>query len=157
MRHADLIAVLGAAVLCLSACTGEPDGEGSGEEMAAEVDEVPEPVASPVDNTPADTVPAAIRGEWGINAGDCFGDRGAAKGLMTVGANSLRFYEAVATLGVIEVRDADHIRADYLFEGEGETWTQGVDLSLGDDRSVLVRRDFGPDALPEPLEYERCD
>jgi hypothetical protein len=31
-----------------------------------------------------------------------------------------------------------------------------VQLGLSADGKTLVRRDFGPDAMPEPLTYQRC-
>ena len=82
--------------------------------------------------------------------------RGDAKGNMIIGADQLKFYESVAKLGKIEKVAADAMQAQFAFSGEGQTWQQGMELTLSADGMSLVRRDFGPDAMPEPLTYQRC-
>ena len=48
------------------------------------------------------------------------------------------------------------IRADFDFTGEGMTWEREMQLDLEQNGTVLVRREFGDDALPEPLRYTKC-
>ena len=120
---------------------------------------LPEPVPTPeqpLDTAAANEIPSAIQGMWGMTEADCDRSRGDSKGNLRVGANKLEFYESVARLGKIQERDASRIRATYTFEGEGQTWSMDVVLDAQDDGERLVRRDYGPDALPGPLQYRRC-
>ena len=148
-----------ATALGLSACS-KPESEPAAESGAeATASPVPAATASPsASATPvaANAIPEGMHGAWGINAADCDTSRGDAKGNMVVSANSLKFYESVAKLGAIETVTAQMVRAQYDFSGEGQTWQQGVQLGLSADGKTLVRRDFGPDAMPEPLTYQRC-
>ena len=104
-----------------------------------------------------DEIPAAMRGRWGLVAADCTGDPAIAKGLMVIGEDSLRFYESMAKLGAIDALDSSHIKAVFDFSGEGETWTQKVDLVLQPGGSTLIRQDSGPDAMPDRLVYSKCE
>jgi hypothetical protein len=115
----------------------------------------PEPAVSaqPVEAT---TIPEPVRGRWGMNAADCDASRSDAKGSMMVGADSLKFYESVAKLNRINSISDKGIGAVYDFTGEGQQWQFTVELTLSPDGKVLTRKDSGPDALPEPLTYQRC-
>lgn len=87
---------------------------------------------------------------------DCTSTRGDAKGLLTITAKDVRFYESVAELGEVKEQDANRIRAGFTFTGEGQTWKQDMVLDAQGDGNTLIRRDYGPDAIPGPLEYKRC-
>ncbi|MDE8653273.1 hypothetical protein [Novosphingobium album (ex Liu et al. 2023)] len=163
MRTIALFAVT-AVALALGACSKEPAGpEGQASETPAEAASeapLPEDTASEAVSEPepvaAKAIPQAIRGRWGLVAADCTSTMGDAKGLLTIGASELRFYESVATLGKIQEADAERIRASYTFSGEGQTWTQDVVLGVQDQGKTLIRRDYGPDAMPGALTYTRC-
>lgn len=153
-----------ALVLFASACAPEPTEP---PEDAA-IDEVTaEPTSSPAPGPMSseafkpkmaeDEIPASMRGRWGLVAADCTGDPAIAKGLMVVGEDSLKFYESMAKLSAIDALDASRIKAAYEFSGEGETWTQTVDLVLQPGGSTLIRQDSGPDAMPDRLVYSQCE
>lgn len=104
-----------------------------------------------------DTIPEALRGKWGINLADCDASRSDAKGFLEIGADSLRFYESVATLNRINSLSDKGIGAVYDFTGEGQEWQLTVELTLSSDGKTLTRKDSGSDALPDPLTYTRCE
>ena len=114
-----------------------------------------EPTAT---ETPAtlSEIPAPIRGRWGLVPKDCTSTLGDAKGLLTVSAGQLKFYEAVAKLRKVKEAQDDRISGTFVFSGEGQTWTLDVVLDVQDGGKTLVRRDYGKDALPGPLKYTRC-
>ncbi len=162
-RHFLLVAVLvmAATASCKKSeepsavVTGQPDDIASAPAATA----LPEPLptaTAPVDTASAGEIPSAIQGMWGMNEADCDRSRGDAKGNLRIGPKKLEFYESVATLGKIQERDANHIRATYGFEGEGQTWGMDVVLEVKDGGKRLVRRDYGADAIPGPLQYLRC-
>ena len=97
-----------------------------------------------------------MQGRWGLVAADCEPDHADAKGLLTITADKLRFYESVGTLGDIREGAENRIRASFDFEGEGMEWQRDMTLELQDGGSALVRREFGAEAATEPLRYSRC-
>ena len=101
-------------------------------------------------------IPAKLHGQWGLVPGDCTSTRGDAKGLLTVSATSLGFYESRGTLSMIGDRSDTHIRASFAFSGEGMLWNRDEELDLQDDGKTLIRREYGEDAAPGPFKYTRC-
>ena len=146
------------ALLALAACDR---GTPSADEGAAPADPAteshspaPEPTAM---ETPAPAeIPPALRGRWGLVPGDCTSNRGDAKGLLTVSADKLEFYESVGTLDAIKESTPTRIRASFNFEGEGMTWQREIVLDVQESGAALIRRDYGDDAAPGPLRYARC-
>lgn len=102
------------------------------------------------------TIPTAVRGRWGLVAADCTSTKGDAKGLLTIDATNLRFYESHGALARIRERDASRIVADYKFSGEGEEWDRLMVLDSQEGGKALIRRDYGEGAAPEPMRYTRC-
>lgn len=153
MNKASLIAAAALAV-AVAACSKEPaaeqskQGEAGGSVSAEEIS--PKPAAE------ENAIPEMLRGRWGLVPADCTSTRGDAKGLLTITADKLEFYESVATLGPIREVDADSIGASFDFTGEGETWIQEVALSTPDGGKTLVREDMGPRAQPGPFTYTKC-
>ncbi|MBB4860440.1 hypothetical protein HNO88_003783 [Novosphingobium chloroacetimidivorans] len=123
---------------------------------ATEASAEPSPTPSASATTAVNEIPRAIRGRWGLVPKDCTSKLGDAKGLLTVSANQLKFYEAVAKLGKVKDAQADSLRATYAFSGEGQAWTLDVALDVQNGGKTLIRRDTGKDALPGPLKYTRC-
>lgn len=126
-------------------------------------DDTAAPATGPAEATPIATatpapteIPAAIQGRWGLAAADCEPGRDDAKGLLTIDASTLRFYESVGTLDEIDQASESGIRADFAFTGEGQEWDREMQLGLEQGGTVLVRREFGADAMPEPLRYTKC-
>jgi hypothetical protein len=151
------------ALLALAACdSGTQGADVTAEEAAAKGDLAANssvaPVASASPVAAATEIPAAIRGRWGLVAADCEPGRDDAKGLLTVTADKLEFYESVGTLREIEEASATRIRASFDFEGEGMTWQRDGLLEVQDGGDTLVRRESGGiDAAPGPFRYTKCN
>lgn len=151
-----------AAALLLSACgSSEPGGNDSEDAATAtpveqtpenlQVDPVnrvvpldpPGNVAAPAvvpgaTPSPVAAIPPAFRGRWGMVVADCDATRDDAKGLMTVGADSLRFWEARATLADARLQGPTVLSATLSFTGEGQAWREPTRLTLQDDGRTLV-------------------
>ena len=97
------------------------------------------------------TIPARLRGRWGLSPEDCTSTRGDAKGLLVIGDRELRFFESTSIpAGNVEASD-DHFSADFAFSGEGMNWTKFQSLELQDGK--LVRTESTPMAS---YTYARC-
>ena len=103
------------------------------------------------DAAPAATIPAALHGRWGLTPADCTSTRGDAKGLLTVTAGELRFYESRAVPGANTVASPDSISGDFAFTGEGQSWTKYLVLQL--QKQELVRTESNPTAS---FTYAKC-
>ena len=153
------------AVMALAACSGgeEPQGDVASSAAATvapteDAGALESPVSTSEESAAAaaDTIPSVLRGRWGLVPADCTSTKGDAKGLLTVGAEQLKFYESVAELGAVKAHDADMVTGAFQFTGEGQTWILDVTLATPDGGKTLVRKDTGPDAAPEPLTYTKC-
>lgn len=148
--------VVSMLALGLAACSKEP---ASPTEQSTETT-VPEASATaPAANEPTavpTAIPAVLQGRWGIVDADCTSTKGDAKGLLTIDADSLTFYESAATLGTIRSGSSTALKADFAFTGEGQSWNLDVALSSPDDGKTLIRKDTGPDAAPGTLTYKKC-
>lgn len=154
------------ASLALAACGGPADDAAPVADetsMSAEPGAMPAPTGDEPAPAPTATetggtasVPAAIRGRWGLVPADCTSTRGDAKGLIEVTGQQIRFYESVATLGTVEARSPESIRADWSFTGEGSTWTRDLSLTVQNGGDKLERREYGEDAMEGVLTYTRC-
>lgn len=166
MRNLILIGLIAA----LAGCGSEPSRNASlGNEAIdqaatpGDMDTGPAPVEQqPEANTTqpeptADVIPAALRGRWGLVPADCTSTRGDAKGLLAISDTQLSFYESRGTLRDLVESDSSRIVADFDFMGEGQTWQRRMVLDAQDGGDTLVRRDYGEDAMPGALRYQRCD
>lgn len=159
-----LVCVAGAALATAACSKGEapdaPATESATGAASADASASPAPEADTsseaADTAAGDAIPSPVQGTWGINEADCDTSRGDAKGNLKVLPKRLEFYESVAYLVSVKERDTSRIRATFTFEGEGQTWTQDVVLDAQNGGQTLIRRDYGPDALPGPLKYKRC-
>ena len=113
---------------------------------------IPAPEVSPTDLT----IPAALQGRWGLVPADCTSTRGDAKGLLTIGPATLRFYESHARLEAVKEREESRIAARFAFSGEGMEWRRDMVLDAQGGGKVLIRREFGTDAAPGGFRYVRC-
>lgn len=140
------------AVLSLAACSGSDDpGETPTNEATVAVVETPTATS-----TRELQIPAAIRGRWGLVPADCTSTNGDNKGLITIDAETIKFYESRAVLDVVkEVRES-RVVASFNFTGEGQEWKFDEELDLQNDGKELVRTERGEGAMPEPLRYTRC-
>ena len=76
----------------------------------------------PAQPNPGALIPAQYQGRWGLVPGDCTSTRGDAKGLMTVGDTSIRFYGSTATLTAQRPAKASSFSGLFAFRGEGQSW-----------------------------------
>ena len=159
------IGLLLPALLALAACdNGTQGADATAEEAAADGNLAANSSVAPTPSPPADSgtpapteIPAAIRGRWGLVPADCTSTRGDAKGLLTITADKLEFYESVGTLDTIMEAEPTRVRAAFDFEGEGMTWQREVVLDVQDGGATLIRREYGEDAAPGPFRYAKCN
>ncbi len=157
MRHYG-VASLAVLVLTLAACEkkAETPNAPSSEDAVAAATAVPQSPAASARVLPTE-MPEVMRGRWGLVPADCTSTKGDAKGLITIDAGSIRFYESVAKLSKVKDADDDGLIATFAFTGEGQSWTLDMALEVeGDNNEKLERKDTGPDAAPGTLEYTRC-
>lgn len=138
----------------LAACSGEKEtaAPAPGETTVSDIKTEAAAVQSPA----ATTIPAGIHGRWGLVAADCEAGRADAKGLLTIDANSLKFYESVGKLSSVAEAGDGWMRGTFAFTGEGQEWTQDASLEAGEGGKVLVRMEHGANASPTPFKYSRC-
>lgn len=122
-----------------------PDRQGNGAVIPGSA---PSPARSPIANG---RIPAAFQGRWGLVAADCTSTRGDNKGLMTVTADRLTFYESRASVASLATFSPTELRATLAFSGEGQTWKQETPLTLEDNGKALTRVADG-----QTLRYSRC-
>jgi hypothetical protein len=95
-----------------------PPDETSAANGAASADAAP---PSPPDQVNG-VIPAELHGRWGMVAADCTSTRGDNKGLITVTADSIRFYESVARLKEPRAAQGGGFSGLFDFTGEGQNW-----------------------------------
>lgn len=153
-----------ASVATLVACSGQdPVAPEANNIASSEVDVLPpdESAATPTndlengDDEPvvetANSIPASFQGRWGLTPADCTSTRGDNKGLLTIAADRLTFYEARAVPAGSLKQTKDSISGDFNFTGEGQNWKRYQVLELQD--SKLVRTESSPMAS---YTYARC-
>lgn len=102
------------------------------------------------ENSPAAAlIPAQYRGRWGMNAKDCEPGRSDAKGLMTVGDRSIRFYESLAALQEQRPAIATSFSGVFVYTGEGQTWERVITLTRTGDTLKRAQADGN-------FTYQRC-
>ena len=97
-------------------------------------------------------IPPIVHGRWGLTPGDCTSTKGDAKGLLTIDAEGLRFYESRAVPVDRVNTSPDSFSAEFAFTGEGMEWKKFLTLELQDDK--LVRTESNPTTS---YTYARCD
>jgi hypothetical protein len=131
------------------------EANATAEAVHNEADETP-PSPGTGDNatTPAPPVPGAIipaqyQGRWGMVPADCTSTRGDAKGLMTIGDTSIRFYESTATLTKQRPAIATSFAGLFAFRGEGQSWEKVMTFTRTGD-TLKRAEDEGT------FTYKRC-
>ena len=122
-----------------------PPDEGNDETAAANAVNA----AGEADTAAAATIPAQYHGRWGMVAADCTSTRGDAKGLIIIGGNSIKFYEAVATLKEQRPAISTSFAGNFGFTGEGQTWEKAMTLTRTGD-TLNRKEDSGT------FTYTRC-
>lgn len=151
-------------LFALAACQAAPEANSVNETEQAnapvkEVETLPPDETTVVDQgngatamVPASTkIPKPLQGRWGLVPADCTSTRGDAKGLLTVTADTLTFYESRAQLKAVTSADPDRFVGSFAFSGEGQTWTRTETLAL--QGTTLLRSD---EEVTTPLRYSRC-
>jgi hypothetical protein len=87
-----------------------------------EADDAGSELPSPPDTPESRMIPDQYRGRWGLVAADCDQGRSDAKGAITIGEKSIRFYESTATLKERRPAIATSFSGLFGFTGEGQTW-----------------------------------
>jgi hypothetical protein len=155
---------LPALLAALAGCSGEtptPEATGTYSEappVVAEASATPA-VAAP-QAPPFRTIPAAFQGRWGMVPADCTSTRGDAKGLMTVTADAIRFYESVARPAALTAVGERRLDGNYAATGEGQTWTLLQRIEVSPDGKTLTRTIDEGDSAPalggNRFVYTRC-
>jgi hypothetical protein len=137
---------------------GTASDEGTVAPAVTPIDAQPPSAPAPSDTSgiPEQGIPTVAQGRWGLVPADCTSTRGDAKGLLTVGATTLTFYESVGKLGTIRDRAENRITAEFAFSGEGMTWSRTETLEVKDGGKTLVRTEAGGDEPGGPFTYTRC-
>lgn len=108
---------------------------------------------SPAKPPPAPTsrIPAALQGRWALTPADCMPGRSGAKGLLTITADELRFYESRAVPADDVEGNANSIAGNFAFTGEGQSWTKYEALKV--EKGRLTRTETKPMAS---FSYAKC-
>ena len=99
------------------------------------------------------SIPVAFQGRWGMVPADCEAGRSDAKGLITVDATSIKFYESRGTLTKVTEDAPENFTGTFAFSGEGMTWTNSQNLKLTGSSNTLVRKQSDE---AQPFTYKRC-
>lgn len=157
-----------ACLLSLAACGGRGGGgnnaaaenadSGTGQEQVPDnLADDPQNMAVPItppSPSPVAALPAGFQGRWGMVPNDCDPKMDdAAKGLMTIAGNGLRFYESRATATDIRATAPGKLVAMLSYSGEGQTWRKATTLTLLDEGRTLVREEQDPAGA---FRYQRC-
>jgi len=104
-----------------------PPDEGNDETAQANAtNKVEEPTSA--------AIPATYHGRWGMVANDCQPGRDDAKGLITIDARTVKFYEAVATLKEQRPAIATSFAGQFDFIGEGQNWRKVMTFTRTGDK-----------------------
>lgn len=114
-----------------------------------EADDAGSEQPSPPGTPEASMIPSQYRGRWGMTAADCDQSRSDAKGAITIGERTIRFYEAVATLKEQRPAIATSFAGLFAFTGEGQNWQKVMTFTRTGD--TLKRAEEGG-----TFTYRRC-
>jgi len=127
-----------------------PPDESAGTEDAGnvalnEADDEGSEQPSPPGTPESAMIPGQYRGRWGMNAADCDPSRSDAKGLLTIGEKTIRFYESTATLKERRPAIATSFSGLFAFTGEGQSWQKvmtftrtGDTLKRGEEEGIFT-------------------
>jgi hypothetical protein len=98
-------------------------------------------------------IPAAFHGRWGMVPADCTSTKGDAKGLITINADSITFYESKGRLTKVTLNAPENFTGIFAFTGEGQTWSNSQNLKLTGSSNTLVRSETD---VSQSYSYKRC-
>ena len=98
--------------------------------------------AMPVPPNPVTAdIPTEYHGRWGMVAADCTSTRGDAKGLIDIGDQTIKFYEAIATLKERRPAIATSFSGMFAFTGEGQSWEKVMTFTRTGDMLERAEQD----------------
>ncbi|MBV8237588.1 MAG: hypothetical protein JO221_02340 [Sphingomonas sp.] len=151
MKRIMAVALVAALVGCKGPAREQPREAAHVEDHSANVANAAAPASGHEVTESATSLPSAFHGRWGLVQADCTSTNGDNKGLMTVEAGRLTFYESRATVAQVETVSPTAVKARLEFTGEGQTWQQDTPLTLEDQGKTLTRVADG-----QTLRYTRC-
>ena len=95
------------------------------------------------------TFPDQYRGRWALAPADCEPGRSNSKGLMTIGEQSIYFYESVGKLKQHIPAVATSFSGLFAFTGEGQSWEKVISFSRVGDTLIRHEKDGR-------FTYKRC-
>jgi hypothetical protein len=107
----------------------------------------------PVPPEMAGGIPLAFHGRWGMTPADCTSTRGDAKGLVTIDAGSIKFFESQGILTKVTLNAPENFTGTFAFTGEGQSWTNSQNLKLTDSSNTLIRSETD---VAQSYSYKRC-
>ncbi|QNA83052.1 hypothetical protein G4G27_02745 [Sphingomonas sp. So64.6b] len=133
---------------------GTAAGQTTNDSMATTDNATNVPMPTPTSTAKtANAFPAAYQGRWGMNANDCDPKRDDNKGLLTVSAETLKFYESRARIASLKAISPTRLIADLSFSGEGQTWNSKTAFELTDGGKTLLRTEEEP---ASSYRYAKC-
>ena len=84
---------------------------------------------------------------------DCTSTRGDAKGLITIDADSIKFFESKGTLTKVTLNAPENFTGTFAFTGEGQSWTNSQNLKLTGSSNTLIRSETD---VAQSYSYKRC-
>ena len=113
------------------------------------------------------SIPASMRGRWGLTLEDCNTWSGGARGLLTILAARVIFHGKTGVLAGIAAKTDASLRASFDMTGEifgmnGENtgklrnWERDMSFTLEENGARLIRREQGPDSMKGIAVYLRC-
>ena len=126
-----------------------PDDTSGNDSSLNEADDSGSEQPSPPDTPEASLIPDQYRGRWGMVPADCEPGRSDAKGLLTIGEKTLRFYESVGTLKEQRPAIATSFAGLFAFTGEGQSWQKVITFTRTGDTLKRAEKDG-------TFTYRRC-
>ena len=137
------------SLLALAACGGEAAREApAGPEPTASAAAAPAATAPAPMPAVAAAIPARFHGVWDAETGSC---DPASDLRLDIGPQRIGFYESQGTVTAVDASDPGVASVQLAMEGEGDQWTQTMELSLGGEGGnnfLYVRY------LPDPEDEE---
>jgi hypothetical protein len=88
-----------------------------------------------------------------MNPADCTSTKGDAKGLITIGDKTIKFFESKGTLTKVVLNAPENFTGTFAFTGEGQSWTNSQNLKLTNSSNTLIRSETDVD---QSYSYQRC-
>lgn len=111
------------------------------------------PVPQPTAHALAYQLPPSFVGRWGMTKADCDPNSLATKGLLTISADHLKFWESKGSVQRIVRHSPYDVTLVLDMTGEGQRWTSTTQLTLDAAATQLVRAERG---TPDHYRYQRC-